>query len=273
MNSSRAAVTCGTSNASSVKPVSAPSANATIFTGMLMLITDIAAWMPSSIVCRLRRMCLRSPIPYTTVDRPTARYGAIGRDDGQGSVGPRGWRRALRPRGPSASLRRGFPLRHLAPPRLLCGSEPNVHASGVPSDVQGVGSPELPSADHDPTVVVEPKVRQPLEQAGQRGLRLETTEPGAQAEVVAGRERQVGALLPMDVEPPGSVNGVRRGSRWTDRGDQFSRREGRRRRASSAAWSVGWRSRPERSSASSPRSPASAAGRDPPGPRAAARDA
>ena len=63
MNSSRAAVTCGMSKASSVKPVSAPSASAMILIGMLMLMTPIAAWMASSMVARLRRMCLRSATP------------------------------------------------------------------------------------------------------------------------------------------------------------------------------------------------------------------
>src|SRR5947207_2718950 len=78
MNSSLDAVTCGTSNTSSVKPVSAPSASATSLIGMLMLMTPKAAWMASSTVARFRRMCFRSPTPYTTVDSPTARYGAIG---------------------------------------------------------------------------------------------------------------------------------------------------------------------------------------------------
>ena len=73
MNSSRAAVTWGMSNASSVNPVNAPSARARILTGMLMLMTPIAAWIASSIVWRLRSMCLRSPTPYTTVEIPTAR--------------------------------------------------------------------------------------------------------------------------------------------------------------------------------------------------------
>src|SRR5207244_11380574 len=47
-------------------------------TGMLMLRTPMAAWIASSTVCRFRSMCLRSATPYTTVDRPTARYGATG---------------------------------------------------------------------------------------------------------------------------------------------------------------------------------------------------
>ena len=63
MNSSRAAVTCGTSKISSVKPVSAPSARATSLMGMLMLMTPKAAWMASSIVAMLRRMCFRSATP------------------------------------------------------------------------------------------------------------------------------------------------------------------------------------------------------------------
>ena len=49
MNSSRAAVTCGTSKISSVNPVSAPSASAISLTGMLMPMIDTAAWIPSSI--------------------------------------------------------------------------------------------------------------------------------------------------------------------------------------------------------------------------------
>jgi hypothetical protein len=63
MNSSRAAVTCGTSKISSVNPVSAPSASAISLIGMLMLMTPIAAWMASSIVARFRRMCFRSATP------------------------------------------------------------------------------------------------------------------------------------------------------------------------------------------------------------------
>src|SRR5947209_16035793 len=78
MNRSRAAIRWGRSNASSVKPVSAPSASATILTGRLMLTTDIAAWMASSIVSRLRWMSFRLPMPYTTVDSPIAMYGATG---------------------------------------------------------------------------------------------------------------------------------------------------------------------------------------------------
>ncbi len=78
MKRSCAATTCGMSKASSVKPVSAPSASAISRTGMLMPMIDIAAWMPSSIVSRFQRMCLRSATPYTTVDMPTARYGATG---------------------------------------------------------------------------------------------------------------------------------------------------------------------------------------------------
>ena len=73
MNSSRAAVTCGTSKASSVKPVSAPSANAINFTGMLMEMIPIAAWIASSRVSRFPSMSFRLPTPWTTVDRPTAR--------------------------------------------------------------------------------------------------------------------------------------------------------------------------------------------------------
>ncbi len=42
MNKSRAAITCGRSKISSVNPVSAPSASAMIFTGMLMLTIDTA---------------------------------------------------------------------------------------------------------------------------------------------------------------------------------------------------------------------------------------
>src|SRR5438128_12486331 len=76
MNSSLAAIVCGRSKASSVNPVSAPSASAISLTGMLMLTTDIAAWIPSSMVSRFFRMSLRLPIPYTTVERPTAMYGA-----------------------------------------------------------------------------------------------------------------------------------------------------------------------------------------------------
>src|ERR1700724_115658 len=78
MNRSRAAVTWGTSNASSVKPVRAPSARAISFTGMLMLMTPMAAWMASSMMSRFCWICLRSPTPYTTVESPTARYGATG---------------------------------------------------------------------------------------------------------------------------------------------------------------------------------------------------
>jgi hypothetical protein len=55
-----------------VKPVRAPSASAITRTGMLIPITDIAAWIPSSITARLRLMCLRSPTPWTTVESPTA---------------------------------------------------------------------------------------------------------------------------------------------------------------------------------------------------------
>ena len=37
---------------------------------------ETAAWIASSTIARLRSMCLRSPMPCTTVDRPTAMYGA-----------------------------------------------------------------------------------------------------------------------------------------------------------------------------------------------------
>ena len=72
MNSSRAAVTWGTSKISSVKPVSAPSASAISFTGMLMPMIDDAAWIESSTIRRYRSMCLRSQMPCTTVESPTA---------------------------------------------------------------------------------------------------------------------------------------------------------------------------------------------------------
>ena len=73
MNSSRAALTCGTSKASSVNPVSAPSASAMSLTGMLIEMIPIAAWTASSMVSRFWAMCLRSPTPCTTVEIPTAR--------------------------------------------------------------------------------------------------------------------------------------------------------------------------------------------------------
>ena len=78
MKSSRAAVTCGMSKISSVKPVSAPSASAISFTGMLMPMIETAAWIASSMMSRLRWMCRRSATPWTIVERPTAMYGATG---------------------------------------------------------------------------------------------------------------------------------------------------------------------------------------------------
>ena len=72
MNRSRAAVTCGMSKISSVKPVSAPSASAISRTGMLMPMIETAAWIPSSTICRLRSMSRRLPMPCTTVESPTA---------------------------------------------------------------------------------------------------------------------------------------------------------------------------------------------------------
>jgi len=63
MNRSRAASVCGRSNASSVKPVKAPSERAISFTGMLMLTIDIAACTLSSTMSRLTAMCLRSAMP------------------------------------------------------------------------------------------------------------------------------------------------------------------------------------------------------------------
>ena len=56
MKSSRAAVTCGMSKISSVKPVSAPSASAISLTGMLMPMIETAAWIASSMMSRLRWM-------------------------------------------------------------------------------------------------------------------------------------------------------------------------------------------------------------------------
>ena len=78
MNRSRAATTCGMSKISSVKPVSAPSASAIMRTGMLMPMIEAAAWIASSMIARLRSMCLRAPMPWTTVEMPTAMYGATG---------------------------------------------------------------------------------------------------------------------------------------------------------------------------------------------------
>ena len=72
MNSSRAAVTCGMSKISSVKPVSAPSASAISLTGMLMPMIETAAWIASSMMSQVALDVLRLPMPWTIVENPTA---------------------------------------------------------------------------------------------------------------------------------------------------------------------------------------------------------
>ncbi len=47
-------------------------------TGMLMPMIETAAWMASSMIARFRSMWRRAPMPWTTVEMPTAMYGATG---------------------------------------------------------------------------------------------------------------------------------------------------------------------------------------------------
>ena len=111
-----------------------------------------------------------------------------------------------------------------------------------------------------PAVGVEPQIRQAIEQDLERGPRGMPPEPGAQAEVVPGGEGQVRALFPVDVEPIRVGEPARVAVRDREhRADQRVLVEFRRRRARRLRSSAGWTSPRARSTAASPRSPASAA--------------
>src|SRR3954464_4680905 len=69
----------------------------------------------------------------------------------------------------------------------------------APLDVQVVWGTELPAGDLDRTLEIEAQVGEPVEQYAPRGARLVAREPGADAEVRTGREREVRALPPVDV--------------------------------------------------------------------------
>ena len=129
MNSSRAAVTCGMSKISSVKPVSAPSASAISRTGMLMPMIDMAAWMrvldrsagcarcACARRCRARRSRGRPPCTARPVPAGPCRSAMLPSGQGTARRGHPSWVSAARGAPPphwsraEPGLRRGAPAR------------------------------------------------------------------------------------------------------------------------------------------------------------------
>src|SRR5689334_6633930 len=92
----------------------------------------------------------------------------------------------------------------------------------APLDVEVVGGTELPARDLDRTLRIEAQAGKPVEQDTPGGARLVAREPGADAEVRAGREREMRALPPVNVVPfgvaPVALVVVRGGEHGRDEG-------------------------------------------------------
>ena len=158
MKRSCAATTCGMSKASSVKPVSAPSASAISLHRHVD--ADDRHRRVDAVLDRVEvpPMCLRSPTPWTTVERPTARYGATACARASTRCRPRrGWRGppVRRPtRSPPLSARRP-PQMNRCPPSTLTVCPVMKDAAGLGEvgdalgDVLGQPSPRHRLLGHD----------------------------------------------------------------------------------------------------------------------------
>ena len=199
--------------------------------------------------------------PSVTTSRPQSRLPPNGLAD---RVRPRGRSgrsdpvRAPRRARPNALHRRTSRSRR-AGRGDAAGSRPSRRApasassSRVPPHARGQRRAELPPAQLDGSLGVEPEVRQPVQQGVERDPSEVATEPRAEAEVRPRREREVRPLLAVDVEPVGVGEPARVAvRRREDRADERALGERPCRRAWSPSSSAGSTCRPAPPTGASP---------------------